>query len=63
MREPRSTSRLEIKPTVLHSRRYVVQGLQQDRLVNGVGKPRVDEGLRVQGGIHTDAATGLDTVG
>lgn len=40
-----------------------MQGLEQDRLVDGVGEPRVDEGLRVQGSIDTNAAAGLNTVG
>lgn len=49
--------------TVFHGGCHIVEGLQQNRLVNGVGEPRVDEGFRVEGSIHTNAAAGLDTVG
>ena len=41
----------------------VAQSLEEDGLVDGVGQPRVDESLRGQAGVDTDAAAGGDTLG
>ena len=41
----------------------IAQSLEKDGLVDGVGQPRVDEGLCGQAGIDTDAAAGGDTLG
>ena len=40
----------------------VAQSLEEDSLVDGVGQPRVDEGLCGQAGVDTDAAAGGDTL-
>ena len=40
----------------------VAQSLEEDGLVHGVGQPRVDQSLRGQPSIDTDAAAGGDTL-
>ena len=40
----------------------VAQSLEEDGLVDGVGQPRVDQSLRSQTGIDTDAAAGGDAL-
>ena len=41
----------------------IAQSLEEDSLIDGVGQPRVDEGLRGQAGIDTDATAGGDALG
>ena len=53
---------MEIARTVAHSGNHIMQSLQQNRLVNRVSEPGVDQGLRVQGGIYTNAAARGDSL-
>ena len=48
-------STVKRRHTGRHGRDDVLERLDEDRLVGGVGKPRVREGLAAQGGVDANA--------